>query len=478
MNVLFCAAECSPFFKTGGLGDVAGALPKELKKKGIDVRVVLPYSAKIAPDFKGMCSDLTHFTVNVGWRQQYCGIKHLLHESIDYYFIDNEYYFNRPNIYGDYDDGEKFAFFQLAIIEMMEKIDFIPDILHLNDHHTAMIPFLLREKYGWINRYHGIKTLLTIHNLEFQGQYSPDMLSELFGMGREKYDDGTIRYNDALNFMKAGLIYSDKINTVSPSYAGEIQTPEFGFGLDPILRMESHKLCGILNGIDYEVFNPKTDKHLVSHYDSNSLDKKKVNKKALQQRLNLPVREDVPVIGLVSRLTHQKGCHLLLAEMEHLMAFDVQVVLLGTGDPSFERQFSYFGYHYPEKASINISFDEGLAQQIYAGADLFLMPSGTEPCGLSQMMAMRYGTLPIVHEIGGLRDSVIPFNPVTGQGTGFGFNDFNSYQLMETIKKALNLYKDYPETFEEVMEQSMEKDFSWHQSSQQYISLYNNLRGY
>lgn len=475
MNVLFCTAECSPFYKTGGLGDVSGALPKELKKNGVDIRVVLPFSSKISDEYKSQCEEIYVFTVDVGWRRQYCGIKYLNLDGIDYYFIDNEYYFKRPNIYGDYDDGEKFAFFQMAIIEMMEKINFIPDVIHLNDHHTAMIPFLLKEKYHWIQKFNQIKTVLTIHNLEFQGQYGSDILPELFGLATHRYEDGTIRFNDAVNFMKAGILYSDKITTVSPSYAGEIQTPEFGFGLDPILRMESHKISGILNGIDYDVFNPKTDKHLASQYDVKTLKKKKINKKQLQERAGLPVREDVPVIGIVSRLTYQKGFHLLLDEMENLLQFDVQLVLLGTGDPNFERQFSYFGYHYPDKASINISFDEAFAQQIYAGSDLFLMPSGAEPCGLSQMMAMRYGTLPIVHEIGGLRDSVVPFNPVTGIGTGFGFNEFNSYQLMEAIKKAIFLFKDYPTVFNHLMEQGMEKDFSWNQSSQKYISLYKNL---
>ena len=477
MNVLFCTAECSPFFKTGGLGDVAGALPKELKKQGVDVRVVLPFSSKISYELRQQCEEIYVFTVNVGWRQQYCGIKYLHLNDIDYYFIDNEYYFNRPNIYGDYDDGEKFAFFQMAIIEMMEKIDFIPDVLHLNDHHTAMIPFLLKEKYNWINCYHGIKSILTIHNLEFQGQYGSDILPELFGMGTERYDDGTIRFNDAVNFMKAGILYADRITTVSPSYAREIQTPEFGFGLDPILRMESHNLSGILNGIDYDLFDPQTDALLPFHYNEKKLEGKKLNKQELQKRVGLPVREDVAVIGIVSRLTYQKGFHILLAEMENLLQFDVQIVLLGTGDPNFERQFSYFGYHYPEKASMNINFDVALAQQIYAGSDLFLMPSGTEPCGLSQMMAMRYGTLPIVHEIGGLSDTVTPYNPITGEGTGFGFNEFNSYQLMEAIKKAIFLFKDYPSIFNNLVQQGMEKDFSWNQSSHKYISLYTELNG-
>ncbi|MDT2848405.1 glycogen synthase GlgA [Vagococcus carniphilus] len=475
MKVLFCTSEASPFFKTGGLGDVAGALPKELKRQGIDVRVVLPYFSKISEEFKNQCEDIYQFTVNVGWRKQYCGIKYLHHDSIEYYFIDNEYYFNRANIYGDYDDGEKFAFFQQAIIEMMEKIDFIPDVMHLNDHHTAMIPYLLTEKYNWIEVYSSIKTILTIHNLEFQGQYGRDILPEVFGMTPERFDDGTIRFNDAVNFMKAGILYADKVTTVSPNYANEIQTPAFGFGLDPILRMISYKLTGILNGIDYDVYNPETDQRLSHQYNVDTLELKKLNKAELQEQLGLPVREDVPLIGMVSRLTYQKGFHILLAELDNLLQFDVQVVLLGTGDPMFEHQFSHFGYLYPEKTSMNISFDETLAQQIYAGSDLFLMPSASEPCGLSQMMSMRYGTLPIVHEVGGLKDSVMPFNPVTGEGTGFGFSNFQPYFLMEVIKKGIFLFKDDKVAFESLMKQAMRKDFSWGHSCEQYIALYNDI---
>ena len=475
MKILFCTSECHPFFKTGGLGDVAGALPKEMKKNGADVRVVLPFFSKIPQHFKEQCQVIDEFIVTVGWRKQYCGVKYLRHDDIDYYFIDNLYYFDRPNIYGDYDDGEKFAFFQQAIIGMMERIDFIPDVMHLNDHHTAMIPFLLKEKYHWIQSYSQIKTMLTIHNLEFQGQYGADILSEVFGVGTQRYEDGTIRFNDAVNCMKAGILYANKVTTVSPSYAREIQTPEFGFGLDPILRMESHKIHGILNGIDYDVYNPETDTRLEKTYSIDTLSLKKVNKAALQKRLGLPEREDVPVIGMVSRLTYQKGFHVLLQELENLLQFDLQVVLLGTGDPQFEEAFRYFGYKYPDKTSMNISFDEGLAQQIYAGSDLFLMPSATEPCGLSQMMAMRYGTLPIVHEIGGLRDSVQPFNPLTGEGTGFSFHNFQSYFLMETLKRAVFLYKDEKHRFEQLMKQAMSQDFSWQQSCEQYLKLYEEM---
>lgn len=475
MRTLFVAAECAPFFKTGGLGDVAGALPKALKEKGTEIKVVLPYFTKIADQYKEQIQDLFSYEVNVGWRKQYCGVKYLSLKGIDYYFLDNLYYFDRPDLYGYYDDGERFAFFQLAVIELMEKINFIPDVMHLNDYHTAFIPFLLKEKYRWIQAFDSIHTVLTIHNIEFQGQYDQGVLGDLFGMGNERYEDGTIRFNDCVNFMKAGILYADRVTTVSPSYAEEIKTAEFGAGLDVILRMESGKLSGIVNGIDYEMFDPAKDPALFENYDAKHLAKKIENKVQLQKHLGLPVNAEIPLIGIVSRLTYQKGFHLLLEEMENLMQFDVQLVVIGTGDPNFENQFRYFGEQYPEKTSINIAFDLSLAQKVYAGVDMFLMPSAFEPCGLSQMISMRYGTLPIVHEIGGLRDTVEPYNPITNKGTGFGFDNFQPFYLMNVLKQAIELYQNNPEIWQELMQQAMAKDFSWNESSQQYLALYQQL---
>ncbi|MGM0166405.1 starch synthase [Enterococcus sp. AZ135] len=475
MKTLFVAAECAPFFKTGGLGDVAGALPKALKEKGTDVKVVLPYFTKMSDRYKEQLEDLFSYDVYVGWRKQYCGVKHLKMNGIDYYFLDNLYYFNRPELYGYYDDGERFAFYQQAVIELMEKIDFIPDVMHLNDYHTSFIPFLLKEKYHWIQKFNQIRTVLTIHNIEFQGQYDREILYDLFGVGCERYDDGTIRFNDCVNFMKAGILYADRVTTVSPSYAEEIKTAEFGTGLDGILRMESGKLRGILNGIDYDTFDPAKDPAIFSNYDEKHLDKKTENKVQLQKHLDLPVRPDIPVIGIVSRLTYQKGFHLLLEEMEHLMQFDVQLVLIGTGDPNFENQFHYFGEKYPQKASIHIAFDVTLAQKVYAGADMFLMPSAFEPCGLSQMISMRYGTLPIVHEIGGLKDTVQPYNPITNEGTGFGFDIFESFYLMNALKQAIELYHDHQDIWRKIVLEAMSRDFSWNESSQQYLELYKQM---
>lgn len=475
MKTLFVAAECAPFFKTGGLGDVAGALPKALKEKGTDIKVVLPFFTKMPQRYKDQLQDLFSYDVYVGWRKQYCGVKYLQMNGIDYYFLDNLYYFDRPELYGYFDDGERFAFYQQAVIELMEKIDFIPDVMHLNDYHTSFIPCLLKEKYRWIQKFSKIRTVLTIHNIEFQGQYDRGILYDLFGMGSERYDDGSIRFNDCVNFMKAGILYADRVTTVSPSYAEEIKTPEFGAGLDVILRMESGKLSGIVNGIDYDTFDPAKDPALFANYDQRHLDKKIENKVQLQKYLELPVRPEVPVIGIVSRLTYQKGFHLLLQKMDNLLQFDVQLVLIGTGDPNFENQFRHFGEKYPTKTSIQIAFDVTLAQKVYAGADMFLMPSAFEPCGLSQMISMRYGTLPIIHEIGGLRDTVEPYNPITNEGTGFGFNIYESFFLMNAMKQAIELYQNHPDIWRGLMREAMSRDFSWDGSSEQYLELYKQM---
>lgn len=476
MKILFASSECAPFFKTGGLGDVAGALPKELRKKGEDIRVVLPFPKQMPQKYQEQCEDILNFNVQVGWREQYCGVKRLVLDDVTYYFLDNLYYFGaRDNLYGYYDDGERFAWFSMAIIEMMERVDFIPDIVHVNDFHTAMVPFLLKEKYRWINAYKDIQTVLTIHNIEFQGQYAPDVLPDLFGMGMERYYDGAARYGDGINYLKAGILYAGKVNTVSPSYAAEIQTPEFGKGLDGILRTQQYKLSGIVNGIDYDTNDPETDPLIPGHFSATDLSGKTVNKRAVQQKMGLPENPDIPLLAIVSRLTYQKGFHLVLAEMENLLQHNVQLVLLGTGDPNFENSFRYFAEKYPDKFSASISFDVGLAQLFYAGADLFLMPSAFEPCGLSQMISMRYGTLPVVHEIGGLKDTVIPFNPLTHEGTGFGFAQFDSYYLMDAIEKALRFYWHDRSGWQEMQQRAMEKDFSWTTSSEQYLTLYQQL---
>ncbi|SER62421.1 glycogen synthase GlgA [Streptococcus gallolyticus] len=475
MKILFVAAEGAPFAKTGGLGDVIGALPKSLVKNGNEVAVVLPYYDMIDAKFGDQIEDVLYYYTEVGWRHQYVGVKRIVKENVTFYFLDNQYYFYRGHIYGDWDDGERFAFFQLAAIELMEKVDFIPDVVHVHDYHTAMIPFLLKEKYHWINAYKDIKTVLTIHNLEFQGQYDSGMLGDLFGVGYERYADGTLRWNDCLNWLKAGILYSDRVTTVSPSYAQEIMTPAFGKGLDQILRMESGKLIGITNGIDTDLYNPETDPHIPEHFSVKDLSGKAKDKRALQERVGLPVRDDVPLIGIVSRLTDQKGFDLVVNELNNILHFDLQVVLLGTGYTEFENSFAWFGSAFPDKMSANITFDIELAQQIYAASDIFLMPSAFEPCGLSQMMAMRYGTLPLVHEVGGLRDTVNPYNQYEKTGTGFGFQDFSGYWLTRTVEKAVDLYYSNKEDWSMLQKNAMTTDFSWDIASKAYEDLYEQL---
>lgn len=475
MKILFVAAEGAPFAKTGGLGDVIGALPKSLVKNGNEVAVVLPYYDMIDAKFGDQIEDVLYYYTEVGWRHQYVGVKRIVKENVTFYFLDNQYYFYRGHIYGDWDDGERFAFFQLAAIELMEKVDFIPDVVHVHDYHTAMIPFLLKEKYHWINAYKDIKTVLTLHNLEFQGQYDSGMLGDLFGVGYERYADGTLRWNDCLNWLKAGILYSDRVTTVSPSYAQEIMTPAFGKGLDQILRMERGKLIGITNGIDTDLYNPETDPHIPEHFSVKDLSGKAKDKRALQERVGLPVRDDVPLIGIVSRLTDQKGFDLVVNELNNILHFDLQVVLLGTGYTEFENSFAWFGSAFPDKMSANITFDIELAQQIYAGSDIFLMPSAFEPCGLSQMMAMRYGTLPLVHEVGGLRDTVSPYNQYEKTGTGFGFQDFSGYWLTRTVEKAVDLYYSNKEDWSMLQKNAMITDFSWDTASKAYEDLYEQL---
>ncbi|MGT2742018.1 glycogen synthase GlgA [Streptococcus plurextorum] len=475
MKLLFVAAEGAPFAKTGGLGDVIGALPKSLAQKGHEVAVVLPYYDVVDAKFGHQVEDLLSFYTAVGWRRAYVGIKKLVRDKVTFYFIDNQQYFFRGKVYGDWDDGERFAFFQLAALEMMERVSFIPDILHVHDYHTAMMPFLLKEKYHWIEAYRRIKSIFTIHNIEFQGQFDPIILGDLFGVGHERYADGTLRWNNCLNWMKAAILYADRVTTVSPSYASEIQTPAFGKGLDQMMRMESGKLSGIVNGIDTALFDPETDAMLPHHFSSKDLSGKAKNKSALQERLGLPVRDDVPLIGIVSRLTDQKGFDLVVNELHNILQYDVQIALLGTGYDAYEQSFAWFGQTYPHKLSANLTFDLTLAQQIYAGADLFLMPSAFEPCGLSQMMAMRYGTLPLVSEVGGLRDTVTPYNAFDQTGTGFTFGEFSGYWMTKTLELALEVYHNRPDDWKMLQQNAMTRDFSWDTASQAYMELYQEL---
>ncbi|WP_027107977.1 glycogen synthase GlgA [Lacticigenium naphthae] len=475
MKVLFASSEAAPFFKSGGLGDVAGALPKEMKKQGLDIRVVLPLHSKLPAKYKEKLKEIAQFEVKVGWRSQYCGVKTLDLNDITYYFIDSLYYFDRDQLYGEGDDGERYAFFSQALIEMMEKVDFIPDVLHLNDWHTAIVPVLLKDKYHWVEKYRDIKTVLTIHNLQFQGIFDQSTLSDLYGIGYNAFHDHGLEFFDNVNVLKGGIYYSDLVTTVSPTYAEEIKTAEFGYGLEGVLQDVGDKLVGILNGIDTDIYNPQTDPSLVVNYSIDSLDKKVDNKTALQERVGLPVSPEIALIGMVGRLTEQKGADLIEQTLGELMYRDVQVLILGTGDPRFENSFASFNQHHSDKFKAIIDFDVELAQQIYAGADIFLMPSAFEPCGLSQLNSLRYGTLPLVHETGGLVDTVEPFNPVSGKGTGFSFYDYNPLTMLKTIDHALTEYYDNPQNWKELMKQAMKKDFSWEKSASKYIDNYKKI---
>ena len=476
MKVLFASGEAAPFFKTGGLGDVAYALPKELAKQGVDIRVVLPNYVQMPQEYKDQLEEIRHFRFQLGEKNVYCGIKSLKLEGVTYYFIDNLSYFDRRSLYGEWDDGERFGYFSTAIIEMLEVIDWIPDIVHCNDWHTAMVPVLLVDRYHWKNRLRHIRKVFTIHNLRFQGIFEPSILQNVFGTGYNTYTHDGLQWKDRVNFMKGAINFSDIVTTVSPTYAGEIMTPEFGEQLEGALLYNQWKVRGIINGIDYDINNPETDPLIPYHFNVDDLSGKKANKQALQESIGLPVRDDVPIIGMVSRLTDQKGFQLIEERLEELLSqAEVQIVLLGTGEARFEHSFRYFEQKYPDKMKSLIKFDLKTAQLIYAGSDMFLMPSAFEPCGLSQMMSMRYGTLPIVHETGGLKDTVQPYNQYTGEGTGFSFNGFNSWNLLSTIYRALTVYYQRPDHWAGLVRQAMEKDFSWQQPTQQYLDIYRNL---
>lgn len=474
MKVLFAASEANPFIKTGGLGDVMGALPKSLNKIGVDVRVVLPKYKNIKDEFKQKLQFIKWFTVPVGWRNQYCGIFQYKYQGVIYYFIDNEYYFNRDGLYGYFDDGERFAFFNRAVLEFIKQVDWQPDLINCNDWQTGMIPVLLNLEYKKDAFYSKIKTVFSIHNLLFKGSFSPKILPELFGYDYMPLVNGSVELDGAVSFLKGGLNYCDQITTVSNTYAEEIKTPQYGEGLDGFLRSKSYYLMGIVNGIDYEEFNPKDDKFIFKNFNVDSLENKVENKLALQKELGLPQKKDTPMIGLISRLTHQKGCDLIVNMIDRLLQRDIQIVILGTGDYWYEETFKNLQYRYPDKVSANIKFDNALAHKIYAATDMFLMPSLFEPCGLGQLIALKYGSIPIVRETGGLKDTISPYNQYTGEGNGFGFKNFNSHELMQIMEYALTIYNDKG-AWNNIIRQAMNSDNSWEKSAMQYKWLYEGV---
>ena len=472
MKILFAASEALPFIKVGGLGDVMGALPKELVKKGIDARVVIPMYSVMAQKMRDMCKFEKFFYFSLGWRSCYCGIFSAQADGVTYYLIDNEQYFKRGGTYGEFDDAERFAFFSKAVLEILPQIDFFPDIIHANDWHTALVPVYLDTQYRSIPGYGSIKTVFSIHNIEFQGKYDMSILESVFGIYPSQRS--LLEFDGCINLMKGAIECSNIVTTVSRTYAEEILDPYFSFGLHPILEARKYKLHGIVNGIDTELFNPETDVNIKTNYSVKTRGSKRFDKKALQQEVGLPELPNVPVLGLVTRLTPQKGIDLFEPILAELMEMDVQVVVLGNGYADYENYFKYCDYTYHDKFRAMIKFSAPLAQRIYAGADIFLMPSKSEPCGLAQMIAMRYGTIPVVHAVGGLKDTVIPFNPETGEGTGVTFQSFNAGDMLDAIRRAIDIWKD-KEQRKAIMLNAMSGDYSWNASAEEYRELYESL---
>ncbi|MDR4015016.1 MAG: glycogen synthase GlgA [Collinsella sp.] len=475
MQIVFASAECAPFVKTGGLGDVAGSLPAALVRAGAEVIVMVPKYATIKDEYKAQMEHFSDFYVSLGWRNEYCGLEKLEHDGVTYMFIDNERYFARDYPYGFFDDGERFAFFSKAITESLQHLPagFECDILHCNDWQTALAPVFLREFYQGLPLYDRVKTVFSIHNVAFQGQFSDTVMEDILGVAHIPAAASQLRCDAcSINYMLGALRYADAITTVSPTYANEIQTPEFGEGLDGVLRERSYALQGILNGIDVAGFDPATDKRIAANYTVEDRSGKAVCKAKLQEELGLEVRDDRPLMVMVTRLTRQKGMDLVMYALDRILSGGVQVAVLGTGDRDYEDGLRYFQDKYPGTMAARIEFDPALSQRMYAAADMFLMPSKFEPCGLSQIIAMRYGTLPIVRETGGLKDTVIPYNEFTGEGTGFSFSNFNGDEMGDAVFRAARLFWDNREAWNQLVTQAMSQDFSWTRSADKYLDLY------
>lgn len=475
MQIVFASAECAPFVKTGGLGDVAGSLPAALVRAGAEVIVMVPKYATIKDEHKAQMEHFSDFYVSLGWRNEYCGLEKLEHDGVTYMFIDNERYFARDYPYGFFDDGERFAFFSKAITESLQHLPegFECDILHCNDWQTALAPVFLREFYQGLPLYDRVKTVFSIHNVAFQGQFSDTVMEDILGVAHIPAAASQLRCDAcSINYMLGALHYADAITTVSPTYANEIQTPEFGEGLDGVLRERSYALQGILNGIDVAGFDPATDKRIAANYTVEDRSGKAVCKAKLQEELGLEVRDDRPLMVMVTRLTRQKGLDLVMYALDRILAGGVQVAVLGTGDRDYEDGLRYFQDKYPGTMAARIEFDPALSQRMYAAADMFLMPSKFEPCGLSQIIAMRYGTLPIVRETGGLKDTVQPYNEFTGEGTGFSFSNFNGDEMGDAVFRAARLFWDNREAWNQLVTQAMSQDFSWTRSADKYLDLY------
>lgn len=477
MKILYVSSEVTPFIKTGGLADVAGALPQVLSKKGEDVCVVLPYYKTIPENYKKRMKFVKHFDVNISWRTQYCGVFELDRKGVKYYFIDNEFYFGRAGIYGYGDDVERFAFFSKAVLQMLKEIDYKPDIINVNDWQSSLVPTYLNLEYKHTdtNFYGNIKTMLTIHNIAYQGQFGRYVLQDTLGISDFFFENGYIEQDGDVNLLKAGIISADFITTVSKNYAEELKTDYYAHGLQHILRENSHKFQGVLNGIDTSLYNPIKSKHLFTNYDENCIEKKQENKKELLKLLSLEADDDTPVIAIISRFVSHKGLDLVESVMNDVLSHNIRLIVLGSGDLKYEKMFEVAKMSYPSKISVNITFSEDLANKIYAGADMLLMPSISEPCGLAQMISMRYGTIPVVRETGGLADSVQCYRGDLNVGNGFSFKNINAHDMLYVLREACGIYRNEPEIWKDIMLRAMKEDFSWDKSADEYIAIYKRV---
>ena len=476
MKVLFVASECVPFSKTGGLADVVGALPKEIKKSGVDVRVITPLYSAIPEKWRSKMEHLLYFYVNLGWRRQYVGIERLTLNDITYYFVDNEYYFGRSYIYGlGGDEGERFAFFDRAVREALPKIDFVPDVLHCHDWQTGLIPAMLEIQYRVLKPYQKIKSVYTVHNLQYQGIFPIDQIEELVSLGAQAYTPDHMEFYGQCSFMKGGLTFAQKITTVSPTYSEEIKTAYYGERLDGLMRSRSQDLLGILNGIDIEEYDPANDPLIEAKFSPETLDRKVLNKLALQRELGLQEGADIPLIGMVGRLSSQKGLDLLEHVLDGVMTTGCQLVVLGMGEDRYVDLFNWAQWKYAGRIASRIEMNHTMAHRIYAGADMFLMPSMFEPCGLSQMISLRYGTIPVVRETGGLRDTVLSYNKYTEEGNGFTFLNYNAHDMLTVVERAVNYYRNHPDVWKKLMERAMRGQYGWDQSAHHYVDLYKEL---
>lgn len=471
MKVLYVASEAKPFAASGGLGDVAGSLPKIMNKKGQDVRVVMPLYKDIPEEFTKKMKKLGEYQVKLNWRNQLAEIYKLIKDDVVYYFIRNDYYFDRVGLYKHYDDAERFIFFSKAVLEFIPKFDFWPDILHCNDWHTAVIPYLLNKQYRI--HYQNLKTVLTIHNIKFQGIYGVNTIYDILGLKPEDIT-GDLEYRGNINIMKAGIYNADWVTTVSPTYAEELEYEYFGEGLHDVVKDNNHKISGILNGIDYDVYNPQKDEKIYENY-TRSINKKKANKMMLLKELGLEENDEKPLIGVISRLDELKGIDLILHVMYEIMNLEVNLVVLGTGEKNYEDSLKRIGHIFPKNMKIIIDFNSEMASKIYAGSDIMLMPSRIEPCGLVQMIALKYGTIPLVRKIGGLNDSITKFEPSTKEGNGFVFRTYNAHEMLHELKRGVKIYKKNKEAWEELVKNAFRSKFSWDKSAEEYIKLYNKL---